>query len=104
MRKLNACNEELWEVDSAEAKKRWKSHPADRWRLWSHDEITAALLMGPEEITAIIEAKRSKPGSKLDPKPLFEVKDITDHPLYCANGSHAGCCSGKIEGCRHCGS
>lgn len=69
MVKIDACGTVIWECSTAEARAAWKDHPADRWRIWSNDEVTAHMSSGPDEILAAIEAKRAKPG-KLDNIPV----------------------------------
>ena len=67
MVKMHLLSTEIWRCDTpAEARALWKSHPADRHRLWSEDEVAHYMLCGPEEIAAAIAAKVAKPGKLPD--------------------------------------
>lgn len=45
-----------------ECRAHYDSHPSERWRLWTESEHMAHMLASPEELQAIIERKRKKPG------------------------------------------
>jgi hypothetical protein len=52
----------ICEVSPEEARELWKSQPEDRWRLWTHDEVTAHLLSSPDTLRGVVEGKRQQPG------------------------------------------
>lgn len=49
-------------ANRTEASKLWKEQLQNRSQLWMEDEVSICLLMGPEELTAIINLKKEKPG------------------------------------------
>lgn len=84
MQKIEILGEELWEVNSAEAKKLWRSHPDDRWRIWHQDEVAAFYLAAPEEWAAAIAAKKAEPG-KLPNIPTAKLDvDHTQSAAWCS--------------------
>jgi len=52
----------IWECDTEEANLLFKHKPADRWRIWTHDEVTAHMSDTPEQLAECIQRKRDKPG------------------------------------------
>lgn len=62
MIKRDICGTEIWECSPEEAKAVWKEQPAERWRIWTHEEIDAHFLDGPDQLAECIRQKKEKPG------------------------------------------
>lgn len=73
---------ELWECDRDVLRNLWKTQPADRWRLCSHEEIDAHYRDGPDEITAWIDRKRDRPGEYLYPLCAQYVAEGKDGAMF----------------------
>lgn len=65
MLKRTVLNTEIWECTRDEANALAREFPADRWRLWLHQEVDAWLLASPAEVQSVIDRKRQKPGPYL---------------------------------------
>lgn len=65
MIKKEVLGQEIWECSREEARSVWVEFPDDRHRIWTHEEVDAHMLSGPEEIQEMIDKKENQPGEYL---------------------------------------
>jgi hypothetical protein len=65
MHKRKILGVEIWVCEKAEANALDKQNKEESWRIWIQEEVDKYLLASPEELQAIIDKKRLRPGSYL---------------------------------------
>lgn len=56
---------EIWECTRDQANAIARQHGSQAWRIWLIEEVDKYILADPEELLAIIEKKKQKPGPYL---------------------------------------
>lgn len=65
MKKFEILGHEMWECNNLEARRLWKDHPDDRWRICTHEEVDAHMMDDPAQVEAWIAKKQAKPGQHI---------------------------------------